>query len=73
MTPLRTDSAELFQFADEQKTVEVTSALTWKILIADDDEDVHVVTKLALRDFTFMERKLEFHSAYSGKEACAVL
>lgn len=42
---------------------------TWKILIVDDEEEIHVVTRLALHDFTFGGRQLEFISAYSGAEA----
>jgi HD-GYP domain-containing protein (c-di-GMP phosphodiesterase class II) len=41
----------------------------WKILIADDEEEVHRVTKLALVDFTHFGRTLEFLHAYSGREA----
>ncbi|MCU4675354.1 DUF3369 domain-containing protein [Catenovulum sp. 2E275] len=41
----------------------------WKIIIVDDEEEVHAVTKLALSDFTFHNKGLEFISAYSGEEA----
>jgi len=40
----------------------------WKIIIADDQEEVHSVTKLVLDDFSFEGRKLKFYSAYSGEE-----
>lgn len=40
----------------------------WKILIADDDHDVHTVTKLVLRGVTFRGREVEFIDAYSGEE-----
>ncbi|MFT7403069.1 sensor histidine kinase [Zhongshania sp.] len=42
---------------------------TWKILIVDDEEEIHVVTRLALHDFSFGGRNLEFVSAYSGQQA----
>ncbi|RNL63505.1 sensor histidine kinase [Zhongshania marina] len=42
---------------------------TWKILIVDDEEEIHVVTRLALHDFNFGGRHLEFVSAYSGQQA----
>lgn len=45
---------------------------TWKVLIVDDEPEVHAVTKLALSDFHFNGRGLEFVSAYSGEEAKAV-
>ena len=45
----------------------------WKVLIVDDDVDVHVVTKLSLSNAHFMGRRLSFLHAYSGEEALAVL
>jgi len=57
-------------FADEpgQQTPTIPTE-NWKILIVDDEPEVHAVTKLALSDFNFLGRGLEFHSAFSGKEA----
>ncbi len=46
---------------------------SWKILIVDDEEDVHTVTRLALRRLIFEERPMEFLSAYSAAEAKAFL
>ncbi|MBW8191787.1 DUF3369 domain-containing protein [Neiella marina] len=40
----------------------------WKIAIIDDDPAVHDVTKLALRNFEFEDRSLDFLSAFSGEE-----
>ena len=45
----------------------------WKILIADDDRDVHEATRLALRGIQFRGRALEFIDAYSGTQTLAVL
>jgi len=42
---------------------------TWKILIADDEEEVHRITKMVLSDYVFDGRKLSFLSAYSGEES----
>ncbi len=42
---------------------------SWKILIVDDDVEVHNVTKLALRDFLFENKPLSFISAYSAQQA----
>ena len=41
----------------------------WKVLIVDDEPEVHAVTKLALGDFGFKEKDLEFISAFDGEEA----
>lgn len=46
---------------------------TWKILIVDDDTEVHQVTKLALKNFTYEDKSLTFLSAYSGQEAKEVI
>lgn len=45
----------------------------WRILIVDDDVDVHVVTKFALSNTQFQGRRLNFLHAYSGAEALAIL
>ena len=38
----------------------------WRVLVVDDDADVHAVTRLALRNVSFMGRELELFSAYSA-------
>ena len=58
-----------FLFAEEPEQVEQTLHGSWKILIVDDEPEVHAVTKLALSDFTFQGKNLSFFSAYSGAEA----
>ena len=45
----------------------------WKIMMVDDDTQVHQVTKLALRRFRFQGRRLSFLSAYSGQAAIELL
>lgn len=45
----------------------------WRILIVDDDVDVHVVTKFALSTAQFQGRRLSFVHAYSGAEALGKL
>jgi DNA-binding MarR family transcriptional regulator/CheY-like chemotaxis protein len=70
------DQNDEFIFAQEdeeinpgEKTEQNTSENSWKILIVDDDVEVHNVTKLALSDFTFEGKPLTFISAYSAQEA----
>lgn len=41
----------------------------WKVLVVDDEEEVHAVTKLVLADFSYEGRELLFLHAYSGREA----
>ena len=52
---------------------EETEKGKWKILIVDDDRDVHEVTVLALKRLVFDSRGLEFLSAFSAAEAREVL
>ncbi|QQK60166.1 DUF3369 domain-containing protein [Shewanella sp. LC6] len=53
-----------------KKTIE-TSAFSapWKILVVDDEPDVHTVTKLALSRFKLDGRALSFINAYSAEQA----
>jgi response regulator RpfG family c-di-GMP phosphodiesterase len=39
------------------------------VLIVDDEEDIHTVTKLAMKDFLFERKQMCFFSAYSASEA----
>lgn len=45
----------------------------WKILIADDEIDVHLATKMVLRDFMYQGRGVEFIDAFSGEETAELL
>ncbi|SFD56239.1 response regulator [Pseudoalteromonas denitrificans] len=61
---------EDFLFSEEpEEELEAVEHGTWKLIIVDDESEVHAVTKLALSDFKFQDKSLEFLSAYSGKEA----
>ncbi|MDP3584209.1 MAG: DUF3369 domain-containing protein [Thiobacillus sp.] len=46
---------------------------TWKVLIVDDEPEVHTITRLTLRDGEFLGHRLELMSAYSGREACELM
>lgn len=41
----------------------------WKVMLVDDEQAIHDVTRLTLSGFSFDNRPLEFVSAYSGEEA----
>ena len=49
------------------------AGIPWKILIIDDDEEVHNVTKMALRRFLFDGKAVHFLSAYSAIEGKKIL
>ncbi len=40
----------------------------WKILVVDDEEEVHDITRITLKGFTFEGRGISLISAYSGRE-----
>lgn len=45
----------------------------WKVIVVDDEEQVHEVTRLALKNFKFADKPLEIISAYSSEEAQQLL
>lgn len=55
-------------FAPEEEAAKRTSN-TWKVLIVDDEPEVHNITRMVLRDFLFDGKSLEFLSAHSARDA----
>jgi response regulator RpfG family c-di-GMP phosphodiesterase len=53
--------------------VEVTNLLPWRVLVVDDERDVHLVTKMVLSDFVYQDRKIELVSAYDSEQAKHIL
>jgi len=45
----------------------------WTVLIVDDEEDVHKITRITLKGFTFQGRGLRLLSAYSGDDVKTIL
>ena len=58
---------------DEDTARSDNESAPWRILIVDDDVDVHVVTKFALSSTNFQGRRLSFLHAYSAREAITIL
>ncbi len=63
---------ELF-FAEEHESTPLRLLPGWKLLIVDDEEEVHVITKMVLEGLTFSGRGLTFLSAHSGAQARDIL
>lgn len=68
---------ELFEISGSSKShhdrafigqTEADKKRPWKIIIADDESEVHNVTRMVLSDYVFEGRTLQFISAYSAKE-----
>ncbi|MGK7917823.1 MAG: response regulator [Prochloraceae cyanobacterium] len=60
-------------FTEESPALEEATTESWKILLVDDEQEIHHVTQLALDDLIFEGKKLTFLSAYSGEEAKALI
>ncbi|MBL4722103.1 MAG: DUF3369 domain-containing protein [Alphaproteobacteria bacterium] len=59
---------------DKPASEPATKALErWKVIIVDDEPDIHGVTKLAVKGCVFDGKGLEFLSAYSGAEARKII
>lgn len=49
------------------------AVVPWRVLIVDDEPEVHSITRLTLSDFEFQGRPIEFIGAASGREARELL
>jgi signal transduction histidine kinase len=72
------DTDELFLTEQESELVDIgkdadETLEKWKILIVDDEEDIHSVTRIALKGFTFRGKPVEFYDAFSAAEAEKIL
>lgn len=65
--------SEEILFANEQPDAASEHTDMWKLLIVDDDESIHDITKLALKNLKFKGKRIEFSSAYSAKESIELL
>ena len=60
-------------FAEENDVKNYAVQDVWKVLIVDDEVEVHAVTRLVLENFVFEEKKIELISVYSAEEAKKIL
>lgn len=62
-----------FTFATEEEKEsfpqERNTVSPWLLMVVDDEEDVHSMTRLVLKDFTFEDAPIAFLHAYSAEEA----
>jgi len=66
------ENEDLMCFAEDNEQT-FSRENPWRVLIVDDEPEIHAVTKLALEGFNFHDRPLEYLNAYSGAEACALM
>jgi diguanylate cyclase (GGDEF)-like protein len=69
---LPTDSDTL-QFLDDHGDGEVSKELVWRLMVIDDEPDVHRATTFALAGVKILGRSLQFLHAYSAAEATEML
>ncbi len=63
------NSDDLLKFSNRSNNPILNTELEpYKVIISDDDIDIHQLTKIVLKDFTFEDRSLCFISGYSGEE-----
>lgn len=67
------DADFLLEDAEGELEVPRSTAAPWRVLIVDDDESVHSISRVVLADVRFQGRGVEILSAYSGRQAAAVL
>jgi len=60
---------EFLKKKDEQKLYNEP----WKILVVDDEPDIHAVTSLIAKDIIFESRPVKIYSAYAASEAMEIL
>lgn len=63
-------------FVFQPESTEVPPPLAsrpWKIMIVDDDDEVHAISRMVLREFAFEGRGIEFLSAHSGADAMRLM
>jgi len=70
------DKSDLI-YAPESNSIETATSTTpikkWKILIVDDEPDIHEVTQMSLNNFDFCGVGLHFLNAYSAQQAKKIL
>lgn len=73
MSPTGYENDELIFLEEDDSQEDKTVYGRWNVLVVDDDEEIHSVTRLALSDLTLNNKKLYFHHAYSGQQALKIM
>ena len=69
---LNLDNIEL-DFLSEDSKPKLKTKENYKVMIADDYDEIHVITKMMLKDFEFEGKGLKFIDTYTGEETIRAL
>lgn len=73
MCPIEYENDELIFLSEENNPTDHKYIGSWNILVVDDDEEIHTVTRLALSDLVLNDKDLKFYHAYSQKQALEII
>lgn len=71
--PQSIDADALLSVMEDCESIPLPAVAPWRLLIVDDESEVHRATEFALSGLTVNGRKMELLHAYSGREAREVL
>jgi CheY-like chemotaxis protein len=67
------DVLEFMDEPDETEVDPIKNLLPWRVLVVDDEVDIHHITNITLNKRTILGRSLNIVHAYSAKEAREIL
>ncbi|MBL4630221.1 MAG: DUF3369 domain-containing protein, partial [Paraglaciecola sp.] len=73
MSPSNYENDELIFLSEDSHPQTADILGVWNILVVDDDEEIHSVTRLALSDLIVNDKGLHFIHAYSAAEALEII
>ena len=73
MSPIKYENDELIFLSEDTQSDMPEILGVWNVLVVDDDEEIHSVTRLALSDLVVNDKNLNFIHAYSGAEALKII
>ncbi len=63
----------MMKFAKKKSAAKTLKEQKWRVLVVDDEKEVHNITYTVLKKFVYEDMALELISAFSGKEAIEIL
>ena len=73
MSSIKYENDELIFLSEETHSNTPQIKGVWNVLVVDDDEEIHAVTRLALSDLIVNDKSLHFIHAYTGVQALKII